>query len=377
MALSAVAARKNLAVPIFCDITKNPRLRRIMYHEFPSYRSGQMDLDEAPLRRYIANLSMEQQKFLAMHKLGKDKNGSPRNNRLVLFMTKDPSISKLMGADLCDYGATSVRSNGSLAAFHCRPNERPVLVCYTEELFLNHIPPGLVFQSRTTPWEQTAQHRICAMQDIPTDAWVVWHRICRPDGADIMPGTGNKAPNSLHGMINTVGCWMLFRNYNWPKADYAEFERCYRECYRGRKQAERYDRLAALGYCGLDGKATDSTDQKFWGWDQNFAYSWFTHDLVGIGYFSRTGFHNDYNVDGKNKVPEYPASERWRIPPDNNAHDGDQARKKNPRFVMTNALLAAGNALGFQPADELAMNNGAKVWNVERSSWADVVFYGT
>lgn len=365
---------RNLAVGIPCDITREPRLTRIMLHEFPAYRRGQLVLDEGPLRRYIANLTIEQQEVLRMHDLGKDKDGNPRSDRLLLFMTRDPSVSKLMGADLCDGGASSVRSNASLAMFHCRSGRRPVLVCYTEELFLNAVPSGLNFQSRSTKWDTIASHRICAMQDIPGHAWVVWHRICRPNGRDIMPGTGSAAPNSLHGMINTVGCWMLFRNFNWPRANYAEFEKCYRECYRGAKAADRFARLASLGYCDPTGVVSERNDEKFAVWDVNYSYSWFTRDLVGIEYFSPTPFHNDYNVDGKDLVPEYPSSEEWRVPPGDNAHDADVRRGTEATFTMTEALLT-DNALSFQPADELALNHGRTVWNVERSSWGDVVFY--
>jgi hypothetical protein len=34
--------------------------------------------------------------------------------------------------------------------------------------------------------------------------------------------------NSIHGTINTHGCWSLFRNYNWPRAHFATFEAVYR-----------------------------------------------------------------------------------------------------------------------------------------------------
>jgi hypothetical protein len=176
------------------------------------------------------------------------------------------------------------------------------------------------------------------------DEGVVYNFPLTPQGAAIMVGNG------FHAMINTMGCWMLFRNYNWPKDKFKEFNHVYNDIWRpensGKPGAEltrgfravlftmkppvsdaeiekripdlpsswrsrlsggkplsddeldqasqeTYDKkyqdaLTKLGYDVVNPPAGQSTsDHKFIGYDHNFAWAWFLRHIVGLKCFSQ------------------------------------------------------------------------------------------
>jgi hypothetical protein len=149
----------------------------------------------------------------------------------------------------------------------------------------------------------------------------VWHRIVTAKGVDVMPGAPDKMNNSMHGEINTQGCWMLFRNYNWPKANYAAFEEAYRVFLRNEQYPypQYRNQLSALGY-STHGVCDDENFAKAFSWDKNHAYTRFTRHVVGVRYFSRSDFHSLFNTDGEHFHPTRTQDYVNAVPPGANAH---------------------------------------------------------
>lgn len=334
--------------------SKNPRMHRIMRHEF---NAPDGSFEPAPLQKFIRDLTLAQRQLLARYPI-KDPAG-----RLVVFVTfHAASNGRLMGADYSPrYVPTSfVRPNASFSVFWVRgPGKDVILVCHTEH-FLVNMQNSLPADRNTNTWiAGLDQNRLDPNTDKPLrfvvammqpqanngDDGLPWNCIFTPKGRNIMP------KNGLHGQINTIGCWMLFRNFNWPRDQFEAFNWAYNNLVRPRPVWKRkrqsllsqlaalrppveeallsrdlpylrdewktelqkhrgpldtrerrqlateyladtvilHERgLAKLGYAVR--KWTDSTAgswEKWYDYDRNFAYTWFFRDVVGLSYFSR------------------------------------------------------------------------------------------
>jgi hypothetical protein len=364
-------------------ITDNSKLRRIMLHEF---RDG-ADFDPKPLRAYLSSLSPQQVRLLMSYV--KDKYAG--KHRLVIFITVDPKrTNRLMCADFCDGGASSVRSNAKFAVFHCNGvNETVTLVCYTEEFLLNNGKPRL-FQVNV---DKPKVYKVSAMDmtNVKGEGDVIWHRVSELGPGDqgiaiyggkpyVDPTTGQTvtpAPNAMHGMINTVGCWMLFRNYNWFAPKRLDFFGVFRKV-RGSGMDDRLrDKLRSLGYGETDDRPIDN---RFFNWERNYSYLWFTREVIGIDYFSKNPFVNESNIYDDVQLAVYPAIPNAAAV-DATADSGHSfwhrrrgfqtGCKEDPTFVFTNSLWG-NNALGFQTATGFSPFNGHITMNVELNSWADL-----
>ena len=355
-------------------ITERTEMLRIMRHEF----SNGTDFDPAPLAQYLSTLTVEQVKLLMSYPFEK----YTGKHRLVAFITLDEKNTDLpMCADQCDPPAsTLIRSNSHFALFHCNGvAQRVSLVCYTKEFNLFAGRPTLDKRDATMP----TVYKISAMDmtGIPsTEGDTIWNRVSKvghnDQGTAIYGGDATHAPNSMHGMINTAGCWMLFRNYNWYKPKQTEFIHVFQQ-YRsaGNKMTDPLrHRLKELGY----GEALNDVQSRFFGWERNYAYTWFTRDIIGIDYFSQNPFVNEDNIYDSVQLAEYPP-----VPPpelvgvmDYNSHNWQKRHAKEKTFKLGADLWKKGNALGFQAAEGFTPFLGRVINKLESTSWADLYVYG-
>jgi hypothetical protein len=395
------------------EITGNVHLVRIMQHEF-SILAG--TFDRSPLQEFLNTLTIQQKKLLLDYDVGSD------GNRLVIFVTMyPPTNARLMAADFTSDTNPAI-PNACFSVFHCQgPGKAVALVCHTENFLVNlrnnHTTelitgpqagmPAAQWQRRDS--KSPVKFKIAAMP--PDEHFMrgqVLHRIFTANGKDVMKG------NTVHGMINTNGCWMLFRNFNWPRSKFRALDTLYRTTFRTMRTAPDWTALqrklaaADIGYDQATATATHSTSvEKFLNYDRNYAYLWFCHDLVGIKYFSSAfdgwgyftsgkaegdvNFHNDYKTHGHTFEKTFPYSERGKPPPTNLSDEGNNAyydpdvRKKIDRsFKVTNSLWRP-NALGFHTATEFVPtvgHGGDRFGNpdaaqLQKSAWADLYIYRT
>jgi len=406
-------------------LTDDPALRAIMVHEFSiKDRNGKIVFDEKPLREVIRNLTSAQKHLLVNYDLKK------RDGRLVVFATFQPSdpthSPRYMEADWTNKAVTCVYANANMAVFACRPKKPPMLVCYTEHVFLYPTPNPDYWKAhpdKRPPFQRTIDgkapkdwldrnnpkpprcvaaslclHDVIGRDGLPTGGTdgVIWSRLFTPAGEDIMPG------NSVHGMINTKGCWMLFRNYNWPVQDRDRMRAIYlhyaRHGFPREKRSSDY--LGTYNW------------YKFRKYDKNYAYNFFFRWIVGVKFFSKqaqyfsranlykthglereielpsrakdipqefiTGEDDDlkqgyryYDVDMKHEPKYYEddgASQRALDPP------GDQDKHYNPE----NGNLWTKNKLGFQTAQGFMpgrWQGSLSKQQVEDLSWSDWYFF--
>ena len=217
------------------DVTADPKLTRIMLHEFAKPDGADFVFDPKPAEDFVRALAVQQKKVLC--KVAQEKPGG----RLVVFVTFYDTAKKALRMFADNGGGNhSIRPNATFTVFHCRDVENGgvTLVCHTEH-FVVHMLNGSTqkwIRGREGPKRRVAneymqkstpdpiEYKIAA--HLPADAGghdgVIWCSIFRPNGKSIMPG------NFVHGIVNTLGCWMLFRNYKWPRSVALEFDRVYR-----------------------------------------------------------------------------------------------------------------------------------------------------
>lgn len=403
---------------IFVDrlrITTRPELTRIMLHEFnrpeeiPSSRTGPDDYEfaPAPLQRYLDGLSVNQKKLLLNYDVA-----AHDGNRLVVFATFVKNPVNMMGADFCTDWATSAIANANFAVFHCRGNTQGVeLLCYTEHFLMNfnYWPakamvtsknagrPASEWTHKDTPTPVMFKFS-CATPAAGEEGthWSIYNRIFNPKtGVDEMKG------NTMHGMINTKGCWMLFRNYNWYREKFQQFSDIYTDLLRTDASIAQVEgELAKHGYNvhkatpripdadGLDTSAMSNSLHKFAYYDFNFAFQWFFHEIVGVKYFSRNDKWNERNVHGRALENTFPLDEGGRRPPYNDADEGDYSsyyiddrwaedhKAKRPALKI-DADRFRKNVLGFQPASAFVPLGSASISKalLASSSWADLYIY--
>jgi hypothetical protein len=225
--------------------------------------------------------------------------------------------------------------------------------------------------------------KIAALEPSSLCDGVIWSVIIEAaSGDNIMPG------NSLHGMINTKGCWMLFRNFNWPLAARDELDRIYRKVFRtGRGKTAVIAELAKAGYKvapGSEAPGYTSSYDKFIKYDRNWAYQWFFHEVVGIKYFGDTDTWGDkktvnaFNVHGRDMSSSFPLSEAAPAPAYNASDEADYAYHDfDHRKLPTGPNLFRTNALGFRAASAFAKSMHARLSQAELAScsWSDLYFF--
>ena len=348
-------------------MTQNPQMHRIMRHEF----STGTEFDPKPLHDYLATLTKEQVRLLMSYPrdkyLGKQ--------RLVAFITLDEAnIKTPLCADKCDADATAINANSHFAVFRCDGAAQMVsLVCYTKEFNLFSGRPTL--DAKDTPNPTVYKISAMNMSYVPSgEGDTIWNRVSRVVGGDkgvaISGGTPKKAPNSLHGMINTQGCWMLFRNFNWHLAQQAEFLEVYRDYRRGSKAELSDDMRARLGLLGY-GESDVEIDRRFLSLERNYAYTWFTRDIIGIDYFSTNPYVNETNTDGASIPSIFPVPP---TPTGYNSHSWGSRHAVEKSFKMGPGLWT-DNALGFKTAEDFSFFAGEETYHLESKSWADLYVY--
>ncbi len=391
------------------DVTADPKLTRIMLHEFAKAAATNFVFDPKPPEDFVASLSVEQKKLLCRI--------AERNptGRLVTFITFYDTAKKVLRM-AADNGprAPAIRPNATFTVFHCRDVEKGgvSLVCHTEHLAVHFLNPDTRkwILGREGPKRQLAndymrktnpeplEYRLVA--HLPANAnghdGVMWCSPFRLNGASIMPG------NFIHGVVNTLGCWMLFRNYNWPKSLASQFERVYRIVRRLRR-FNSPQVIAALGQAtDAAGRRYDVTNpppgrrnslEKFSRFDRNFAHLWFWHEVVGVKYFSpainymvKAGLPspvNDRNPHGLIFENTFAESDLG-VPPAFNlpeegtfaAHCADNRRLVDRNFRQDDTLWR-DNAMGFRASAGFVPSFARSVAPAElrTKSWADLYFY--
>jgi hypothetical protein len=385
------------------DVTSQTALTRIMLHEFATLqRQPDNDIravfDSSELNAYLATLTVQQKKLLLKTAL------QYPQGRLVTFVTLYPRKALRMNADWVDE-SNGVVPNATFSVFHCRNEPRSsatpkstsaiTLVCHTRYFVLNIVnPPTLnwitkrVYDgNKPNQWLSKATEapilfKIAALEPSSKCDGVIWSVILDAGtGENIMPG------NALHGMINTKGCWMLFRNFNWPLRVTDELDRIYRKLFRtGLGKAAVIAELAKAGYNiapGSEQSGYSSSYDKFLKYDRNWAYQWFFHEIVGIKYFSSDiwGYKkvvNDFNVHGHEMSKSFPLNEAARSPAYNAGDEADYAYHDFDHHKLPiGSNLFRTNALGFKTASAFAKSMHAKLSATELAScsWSDIYFF--
>lgn len=415
-------SRDKIIIPGF-KLTADPKLTRIMLHEFSTLKDSSYVFDPVQVQSCLDELSPEQRELLANYPVEKP------DGRLVIFITLTPRNDLLFGADYCARGANMIKPNATFAVFYCLgPGRDVTLICYSRYMLVNRRNPhtNVLITTRrggksANDWlsksnKQPVRFKIATILPQFTTDGCILCRLFDENGVDVMPG------NTVHGMINTKGCWMVFRNFNWPIERYMQFSRIYclhREGFRSRvpqrTPQETRTRLSAERYdVENESNGNSSSYDKFFLYDRNFAYLWFCHEIVGIKYFSdfwRFGGRtlnpdpgrrvNDYCPTGMEFSPTFPLKELKKDPeynlPDEGAHAyyDDQARREEDKSALQadpsaptkpfepDASLWRNNALGFQTARDFipgAFGKGVTVKNLSKSelskySWADVYLF--
>lgn len=294
-------------------LTEKPSLRRLMWHEHckPLATPGGTpkrfsEFDETRPLEVLKGLTPSQRALLHGYPVKKGPDGKPIP-RFVTFMTlQDKSRWKPHGADFCQAakGQAQVFSNMSMSVYRCAgPEEDVILAGHFDQCVINFMNPKTQGHFRQlgaaldpNKADKAPRHAMGVATPHGDAHDVQWYRIfsvgTKGGATDIMSG------NYCHCSINTVGCWMLFRNYNWPRASYGEFVKVFKDIWRVVKDdAERTkqatDALAKLGY----DKGNFSLG-KFSYFDDNPAHIWFAHDILGIKYFRASTQPNDFEPGG-------------------------------------------------------------------------------
>lgn len=387
--ISAIAKNNNIIVAGI-DITTDPKLTRIMLHEFATPAGRSAVFDPTPVRNHLNTLTAQQKRLLYTHAIDKPE------GRLVVFITLYPRSKSLRM--FADFHTQGVVSNCTFSVYFCRDVTKGgvTLVCHTEH-FVLCLPNPPTFQWITTrvydgkkpnEWlnknnPKPIQFKLASLKPQAVCDGVIWNSFYEAGtGNNIMPG------NSLHGMINTHGCWMLFRNFNWPKAVANKFYPIYRQhrhALINGQQEKLVEGKLAPEYDVTSPPADQSTSlRKFFNFDRNWAYQWFFHEIVGIKYFSDTDAWNkkdtanDFLPHRQVLEKTIPLAEGKKTPIGNLPEEGTLAYHNFdfPKLKVDNSLWRQ-NALGFQAASDFVpdLKSSQKQSELQARAWADVYFY--
>lgn len=383
-----VKAGNRLKLPAF-TVTANKKLRELMTHEFHKPDGpGTFVFDDTEVKAELDALTAQQRKLLATSDPGAS------GNRLVTFITLVKESDRRMHADLSSDDVFSIKPNATFKVFHVQGPDKPVaLVCFTRFFVFNMINPetnGLVHraQGKLKPDEWLARtnptppkfHIGCFARPFFTDG-VHWNRVYTPDGKNVMGG------NTMHGMINTVGCWMLFRNYNFPKNDASgapvedKIDRVLNRFIRhikavGKKKA--IEELAKVGYDDFEGR-------KMIGRNVNHAYARFFREVVGVRYFSKTMFKSNVANDKfahqeifAKSMPDSVIEQYVKDHGDGEFiyHDADDRLRADKAFKVDDTLLGP-NVLGFQTCKRFTdgFSKELKKAELPDRTWTELYIY--
>ncbi len=374
-------------------VTTEQQIHEIMLHEFWTKSGNSYVFDPKPAQQFLASLTPIQRSILIQYPKEASSSG-----RLVVFITlRGPRPDHPMYADYVDGTRQVVIANADFTVFHCsKPGNRVTLVMHTEHLCVNkhNAKTADFFRSlpssalSTTVGTSRQRPRYFLAANLAEFAHgQIYNSVLAASGQSIMGG------NYLHGMINTQGCWMLFRNFNWPRAKAAEFFRIYIDRLRedGSPSAETAARadIAALGYdaaqaSGGGASLMSSSWDKFNCWDRNYAYGFFFDRVVGLKFLSskcrtwrsKAGVRADidtvhlYNTHGDVFEKQFPVIERFpKGQPDGNRFH-DWYLKNGEHEVPPPPNLWQPNVLNFQTAKGCAGQGAAST-----CSWADLFFF--
>lgn len=375
-------------------VTDDPKLTRIMLHEFSTSAGAASVFDPGPAEAFSSLLHAQQRRLLL------DRAQANPGGRLVVLATLyDPATKRRhMRAEMFE---KAVQANATFTVFHCEdPFKRGItLICHTEHFVVNFFNPSTRewikkpvpgsgrlasdYMQRSTP--KPVRYLLGAAQPTESHDAVVYFVVCQSDGTSVM------GKNYVHGIVNTHGCWMLFRNFNWPPDKADAFELVYRRD-RVNRVANVASELASLGYddAGQPG-VRSSSEQKWFFYDRNFAYFWFCRDVVGIDYFSTKSWierdkfpkHpfppgqlraiNEFNTHGRVFEKGFPFAQAsaWRSFQGGASgyHDAGDDLKFKPTDVLWKP-----NAMGLRTSPGFAASPFPQSVPPARS-WADLYFY--
>lgn len=379
-------------VPIV--VTDHPDLKAIMIHEFSKADGNSFVFDPAPLQQIIDGLSVEQKKLLATYDIGSAK------GRLVVFITFQPGATRLMFADNCSGSPVSVHANAGFSVFACRgPGEMVTLACHTDHFVVNmdnrrgtakvpdtqniftgsqggKRPDDWLAPDNATPPKFMAASHCAAFTD-----GVIWSRLFALTGKngaprDVMLG------NSIHGILNTIGCWMLFRNYNWPIAKRIELFRIYTRFTRAGASAATV--AAQLANPNVGYNVPSVSFNKYLFFDLNYAYNFFFRDLVGVSFFSSSSqfyqsFSNLHETHGRTFSNTF---QQANVLTGNQFHDTTRAPAglRQPGGPGDPGDLQwRANVLGFRTAKgflaDAEWQTNVTLSRLQDRSWADWYFF--
>lgn len=311
-----VPATNKIRVPGIA-VTELTEMKEILIHEFSRQTSinagvNNWTFDPEPMRRFIQSLSVEQRALLCSY----------NKETLVAFISlRGNRADHPMCADECAVSGTrkSVLSNADFSVFSCRKRGHSVFLdIHTEYFcfnvrntangpntpkFLNAIYASLTPNTRRPRklWLVAEPHEHVIYMSVRNG-----HFAFDEEGTTINVGDSVMGGNYIHGIINTAGCWMLFRNYNWPIERREQFLSIYIRDLRDRGSSweEIQRKLASLGYDETnENDQRSSSISKWFRWDENYAYNFFFERLVGVNYFAEadpgTYEPNLYNTHGK------------------------------------------------------------------------------
>ena len=385
-------------------VTRNAACLRIMLHEFSKLDKGALVVDRERLDDEVDKLTVAQRRLLLAH--AKE---SPQG-RLVVFITRIPTGSRRMCADFGS-GAEAAVPNASFAVYACRDLDKDgiQLVCFTEHFLVNTKNGATqlllasrqggkapaVWRNRDNP--SPPKFRIASQRPASENDGLIWSCVYAVNGRNVMKN------NTVHGILNTIGCWMLFRNYNWPVTHVRQFEQVFlrmRQLHAANVSNEAIRKavqimLLPFGYDVPETTATESSSAtKFAVFDRNWAYNWFFHDIVGIKYFAKfwrfggeREITHDVNVAGLEFRKTFSLADAGRPTPTNTAdelgctmHEPDRQLRvdKKPVFSIDDSLLRP-NALGFSATQKFIPQRSRfgdlTAAELEGCAWADVYFY--
>jgi hypothetical protein len=339
-------------------VTEKPELQEIMMHEFSTGTGASLTFNPAPLRAFIRSLTPEQRALLCSY----DK------KQLVVFISlRGNKPDRPIYADDCgvsegDTKRKSVLANADFSMFYCeKTGNRVILECHTEYFCVN---TGNSINNRpdTRKFLTAVYNSLSPTAKKPRKLWlsaephhfIIYMRLLnghyafKEGGTTINVGDSVMGNNYIHGLVNTKGCWMLFRNCNWPIRVRDEFLSIYCRDYRSSTVSDAVviSKLTSLGYDVTAATTTRSDSfQKWRDWDQNFAYSFFFDRLIGVKFYSKAkaGYEPTlHNTHGRTVNPtSFTLDEKafelaHRFPLNADGYDFHQAEEANSNTQWIN-----------------------------------------
>ncbi len=374
-------------------VTDRAELRALMLHEHHDEAGA---FDDRRLRAFLGRLHPTQRSLLLNYPL---REGRPR---LVAFVTLTPEDrQKLLGGDFCRKKPGPIQADAYFTVFRCAGPGDVQVVLHTEYLLVNELNgPTKGLRARADRRAAARPRRYClgsALMDEENHGVPYMRVFSPPDegpdderSLDAMCDAGGTC-NSIHGTINTWGCWALFRNFNWPTRYYVPFEQAYR-AWRARNGQVDPERNRALTQrdlvAAMDPGEAAPYDASFESWlkflayDANLAYLRMLDDLFGLKHnhfeWRSTGGHDATGRSCQGR----PSS--TAVPPPRTEQEAAAQRTLPPTaYTIDPALPTWGpTVFGDGPFDFVRGKKetlrGRRVWRAENlaaASYADLFVY--